>query len=148
MPLTFWAEAVAYVTHTANLTPRKNKIKTPYELWYNKIPNISYLKTFGCIAYYHIHKNERKLQSSSKKVIMVGYARERIAYRLFDIETIIEERNVIFDENLKGSYFLNKQKIVNNDSVNWSIENILNLSDNSNTNSEDNKETDIDIRRY
>jgi len=66
--LTFWAEAVAYVTHAANLTSRKNKIKTPYVLWYNKIPNISHLKTFGCIAYYHIPKNARnKLQSSGKK---------------------------------------------------------------------------------
>jgi len=66
--------------------------------------NISYLKTFGCIAYCHVHKNARnKLQPSGKKAIMVGYAQEQIGYRLFDIErkVIIEKRNVIFDENLK-----------------------------------------------
>ncbi|CAL1678231.1 unnamed protein product [Lasius platythorax] len=28
IPLTFWAEAIAYVTHTANITPRKNKVDT------------------------------------------------------------------------------------------------------------------------
>jgi len=111
LPLTFLAEAVAYVTHAANLTSRKNKIKTPYELWYNKITNISYLKTFGCIAYYHIPKNVRnKLQPSGKKAIMVGYSRERVGYRLFDLKDkiIFEERNVIFNEHIKGSYFLNE----------------------------------------
>jgi len=72
LSLTFRVEAIAYVTHAANLTSRKNKIKTLYELWYNKIPNISYLKTFGCITYYHILKNARnKLQPSGKKAIMV-----------------------------------------------------------------------------
>lgn len=44
---------------------------------------------------------------------MVGYSRERIAYRLFDIErkSIVEERNVTFIENQKGSYnFKGKKK--------------------------------------
>lgn len=36
LPLSFWAEAIAYVTHTANLTPRKNMVKTPYEIWTRK----------------------------------------------------------------------------------------------------------------
>lgn len=41
---------------------------------------------------------------------MIGYSRERVGYRLFDIErdTIIEERNVFFDESIKGGYLLNK----------------------------------------
>jgi len=79
-------------------------------LWYNKIPNISYLKTFGCISYCHTPKNARnKLQSSGKKAIMVGYSQERVGYRLFDLKDklILEECNVIFDEHIKGSYFLN-----------------------------------------
>ena len=44
--LSFWANA--YVTHTINLVSRKNKTKTPYELWHGNVPNISYLRTFGC----------------------------------------------------------------------------------------------------
>lgn len=101
LPSSFWAEAVAYVAHTANLTPRKNKSKTPYEIWNGKVPNISYLRTFGCITYYHVPKNLRnKLQPSGKKAIMLGYSWERVGYRLFDLERqiIIEERNVSFDE--------------------------------------------------
>lgn len=79
------------------------------------MPNISYLRTFGCLAYSHIPKHARnKLQPSGKKVIMLGYSRERIAfYRLFDIERneIIEERNVIFNETQKGSYYLKAHPI-------------------------------------
>jgi len=44
LPLPFWVEAVAYVTHIANITPRNNKSKTPYEFWYGKVRNISYLR--------------------------------------------------------------------------------------------------------
>lgn len=112
--MTFWAEAVAYVTHTSNLTPRKDKAKTPYEIWHGKVPNVSYLRTFGCVAYYHIPKNLRnKLQPSGKRAIMLGYSRDRVAYRLLDIgsTTIIEERNVKFDELIKGSQYLKESKI-------------------------------------
>lgn len=52
----------------------------PFELCYGKIPNVSYLRTFGCTAYYHIIKNARnKLQPSGKKAIMIGYSREHIS---------------------------------------------------------------------
>ncbi|EZA62840.1 Copia protein [Ooceraea biroi] len=46
LPLRFWAEAVAYVTHAVNVSPRKNKDRTPYEIWSGKVPNISYLRIF------------------------------------------------------------------------------------------------------
>lgn len=153
LPLSFWAEAVAYVTHAVNLTPRKNKSKTPYEIWNGKVPNISYLRTFGCIAYYHVPKNLRnKLQPSGKKAIMLGYSRERVGYRLFDIESkiIIEERNVNFDEIQKGSYYL-KEFNRNKEYEYWNIEDIINIlddnkSDNSNNNNSD-REVEFDNQR-
>ena len=56
-----------------------------------------------------------KLQSSGRKAIMVGYLRERKAYRLFDIErkSIVEERNVIFIENQRMGITLKKKKKMN-----------------------------------
>ncbi|XP_036142140.1 uncharacterized protein LOC118645371 [Monomorium pharaonis] len=53
-------------------------------------------------------KVERGNRPSGKKGIMLEYSRERIAYRIFDIENkiVIEERNVVFDENQKGSNYL------------------------------------------
>lgn len=46
---------------------------------------------------------------------MIGYSRERVGYRLFDLErnVILEERNVIFDESVKGGFLLNKLELGN-----------------------------------
>lgn len=77
------------------------------------LPSISYLRTFGCIEFYHVPKNVRnKLQPSGRKAIMIGYSRERNAYHLyFDIErkSVIEKRNVIFNETQTSSCFLKKR---------------------------------------
>ncbi|GKB70701.1 retrotransposon protein, putative, ty1-copia subclass [Tanacetum coccineum] len=37
-------------THILNMVPTKKVDKTPYELWYGKVPNLSYLKVWGCEA--------------------------------------------------------------------------------------------------
>lgn len=147
LPLNFWAEAIAYISHSINLTPRKNKDKTSYELWFNKVPNITYLKTFGCLAYCHVPKNARnKLQPSGKKTIMVGYSRERVGYRLFDLERnlIIEERNVTFNESVKGSHYLNEPELIQNKEEKWCIEDILKISDHydAGTRNKDHNESD------
>lgn len=144
LPLKFWAEAAAYMTHTANLTPRKNKIKTPYELYYGKVPNVSYLRTFGCTAYYHIPKNMRaKLDPTGRKAIMIGYSRERVGYRLFDIEhkVIVENRNVAFDETQKGSYHLGNA--IDKRCKDWNIEDFISLLNDKDPNANENTENEI-----
>ena len=40
----FWAEAIATSVYLLNLSPMN---KTPYEAWYKRKPNISYLRVFG-----------------------------------------------------------------------------------------------------
>ncbi|GJQ96985.1 retrovirus-related pol polyprotein from transposon TNT 1-94 [Tanacetum coccineum] len=42
--LSFWDYALETATHILNLIPTKKVDKTPYELWYGKVPNLSYLK--------------------------------------------------------------------------------------------------------
>ncbi|GJU91079.1 integrase, catalytic region, zinc finger, CCHC-type containing protein [Tanacetum coccineum] len=37
-------------TRILNMVPTKKVDKTPYELWYGKVPNLSYLKVWGCEA--------------------------------------------------------------------------------------------------
>ncbi|GKC80470.1 retrotransposon protein, putative, ty1-copia subclass [Tanacetum coccineum] len=37
-------------TRILNMVPTKKVDKTPYELWYGKVPNLSYLKVWGCVA--------------------------------------------------------------------------------------------------
>ncbi|GKC26478.1 retrotransposon protein, putative, ty1-copia subclass [Tanacetum coccineum] len=37
-------------TRILNMVPAKKVDKTPYEIWYGKVPNLSYLKVWGCEA--------------------------------------------------------------------------------------------------
>ncbi|GJZ88551.1 retrotransposon protein, putative, ty1-copia subclass, partial [Tanacetum coccineum] len=50
LPLSFWDYALESATHILNMVPTKKVYKTPYELWYGKAPNLSYLKVWGCEA--------------------------------------------------------------------------------------------------
>ncbi|GKB38525.1 retrotransposon protein, putative, ty1-copia subclass [Tanacetum coccineum] len=43
-PLSFWDYALESTTRILNMVPTKQVDKTPYELWYGKVPNLSYLK--------------------------------------------------------------------------------------------------------
>ncbi|GJU46647.1 retrotransposon protein, putative, ty1-copia subclass [Tanacetum coccineum] len=46
-PLSFWDYALESATCIINMVPTKKVDKTPYELWYGKVPNLSYLKVWG-----------------------------------------------------------------------------------------------------
>ncbi|GKB94582.1 retrotransposon protein, putative, ty1-copia subclass, partial [Tanacetum coccineum] len=66
-------------TRILNMVPTKKVYKTPYELWYGKVPNLSHLKVWGCKALVK-HDTHDKLQQRSVKCIFVGYPKEIIGY--------------------------------------------------------------------
>ncbi|KAG7200024.1 hypothetical protein KM043_004791 [Ampulex compressa] len=107
LPALFWAEAANTAAYLKNIYPVKGgENETPYQKWSGKQPTVSYLKVFGCVAYYYIHKNFRnKFEPKARKGIFIGYSRETRAYRVYDpeIEAIIAVRTAKFDENRKGS---------------------------------------------
>ncbi|GFW03308.1 retrovirus-related Pol polyprotein from transposon TNT 1-94 [Trichonephila clavipes] len=92
LPLKFWAEAINCSTQVSNVTPRKGKEKIPLEIW------------------------------TGRRGIMLGYARERRGYRIYDIKNqkVIEERSVKFNEYLKGSNYLGE---IENET--WDIDSFL-----------------------
>ena len=98
----YWAEALMTAVYLKNRSPTvSNENKTPYELWTGRIPNVSHLRTFGCICYSHIPRDERqKLDPKAREAIFLGYGTETKGYRLCDINTkkIFLSRDVIFDE--------------------------------------------------
>lgn len=102
----FWSETVASAVHVLNRTLSRTNNKTPYELWYGKKPNISYLRIFGSRAFVHIpHASRSKLYSKAVGCMMVGYCSEAKAYRLWNPATrrIVISRDVIFDETISPS---------------------------------------------
>lgn len=112
LPPKFWAEAVATACHVSNLTPRKEKTNTPFELFFGRKPSLEHLRVFGCVAFFYVPKQQRdKLEPRGKIGIMVGYARSRSGYRIYDIKNkkIIEERTVKFHENTMGSDYSSKE---------------------------------------
>ncbi|XP_024026147.1 uncharacterized protein LOC112092973 [Morus notabilis] len=64
LPKNFWGEDVMTVAYLVNRCPSNAiEFKTPEELWRNKPPDMSHLRTFGCAAY--AHKKEGKLDPIS-----------------------------------------------------------------------------------
>jgi transposase InsO family protein len=51
LPRSFWGFALETAAFTLNRLPSKSVEKTPYELWFGRVPNVSFLKIWGCEAY-------------------------------------------------------------------------------------------------
>nr|GFC76864.1 retrovirus-related Pol polyprotein from transposon TNT 1-94 [Tanacetum cinerariifolium] len=65
-----------------NMVSTKKVDKTPYELWHGKVPNLSYLKVWGCEAHVKRHI-AHKLEQRSVKCIFVGYPKETMGYYFY-----------------------------------------------------------------
>ncbi|GJZ13937.1 putative RNA-directed DNA polymerase [Tanacetum coccineum] len=59
LPLSFWDYALESAARILNMVPTKKVDKTPYELWFGKVPNLSYLKE--TMGYYFYFPPENKI---------------------------------------------------------------------------------------
>ncbi|GJS93276.1 retrotransposon protein, putative, ty1-copia subclass [Tanacetum coccineum] len=59
LPLSFWYYDLETATRILNMVPTKKVDKIPYELWYGKVPNLSYLKEI--MGYYFYFPPENKI---------------------------------------------------------------------------------------
>ncbi|GJX57214.1 retrotransposon protein, putative, ty1-copia subclass [Tanacetum coccineum] len=80
--LSFWDYTLEIATRILNMVPTKKVDKTPYELWYGKVPNLSYLKVWGCEAFVK-RDTPDKLQQRSVKCIFVGYPKKTMGYYFY-----------------------------------------------------------------
>ena len=83
------------------------------EAWTSKKVKYSFLRTFGCEAFVHIDKeNKRKLEEKSKKYTFIGYGINDFGYRLYDYERhkIIRSRDVVFNEKVMYKDQLQRKK--------------------------------------
>ena len=114
LPRKFWAEAVSMAVYLRNRSPMTAVTgMTPFEALTGDKPCVDILRVFGCLAYVHVPKDERrKFDSKSKRCILLGYGSETKAYRLYEKirGRIIYSRDVIFDESKCG---IEEEQIVN-----------------------------------
>jgi hypothetical protein len=78
MPNKLWAEAVCTAVYIKNRLPSRalpNPNSTPFKRWTQKKPDISHLRTFGCLAFAWIPRDLRKkLDNNAYKGVLLGYS--------------------------------------------------------------------------
>ncbi|GKA99818.1 retrovirus-related pol polyprotein from transposon TNT 1-94, partial [Tanacetum coccineum] len=105
----YWTKAVATACYTQNRsTIVKIHLKTPYEIFRKRIPNISFLHVFGCPVYIHNHKDHlRKFNEKANDGYLLRYSLVSKAFRVFNTRTQQTEEtyHITFDESPKAIKF-------------------------------------------
>ena len=114
LPQKFWAEALSTAAYLRNRSPTKAVSgMTPHELLTGEKPRVDGLRVFGCQSFAHVPKDERKkLDSKSRKCILLGYGATTKGYRLYDPlkKKVFYSRDVIFNEQEYGCKELSEQE--------------------------------------
>ncbi|GJV48730.1 zinc finger, CCHC-type containing protein [Tanacetum coccineum] len=95
------------ISERKNRVPNKRNKITPYELWTKRKPNLNYLRVWGCRTVVRLPNLKLKtVGGRGIECIFVGYVEHSKAFRfviepneLVLINSIIESRDAIFDEN-------------------------------------------------
>jgi hypothetical protein len=108
LPKVFWAEAANTAVFLQNrLSTKLLAEKTPFEVWYNYKPSLSFLKVFGSTCFVHIPQIKRdKLDKKAMQGIFVGYSTISKAYKVYLPQTqkITITRDVQFHEDDKWNW--------------------------------------------
>nr|GEW83521.1 retrovirus-related Pol polyprotein from transposon TNT 1-94 [Tanacetum cinerariifolium] len=97
----FWIEAVRIACYTPNISIIiKRHDKTPYEIFKERIPDISYFYVFGCPVFIHNHKDHLgKFDAKADDGYFLGYFFVSKAFRVFNTrrKQVEETYHVTFD---------------------------------------------------
>ncbi|PWA94304.1 retrotransposon protein [Artemisia annua] len=127
----FWGEAILTACYLLNWVPNKRNNITPYEIWTKRKPNLNFLRVWGCRAVVRLPDPKQKIFGERGiECIFVGYAEHSKAYRFYVIEpnesvsinSIIESRDALFDENRFSSIPRPSQRIPNGTNDNGASE--------------------------
>ncbi|GJU51000.1 retrovirus-related pol polyprotein from transposon TNT 1-94 [Tanacetum coccineum] len=80
----------------------KRHLKTPYEIFCKRIPNINFLQVFGCLVYIHNHKDHiGKFDEKANNGYLLGYSLVSKAFIVFNTrrQQTKETYHIIFDES-------------------------------------------------
>jgi hypothetical protein len=95
----FWGFALKTAVFMLNRVPSKSVEKTPYELWFGRIANVSFIKIWGCEAYVKRLMSD-KLSPRSDKCIFMGYPKKTKGYYFYykSENKIVVARHAVFLE--------------------------------------------------
>jgi len=106
LPYKFWDSAILCAAYLYNLNPHQSiNNKIPNELFFNKADDISYLKVFGCKAYFYNNHKFNKFDNNTKPGIFLGYASDSLGYKILDTSTnsVVTSRDLYFIEDMPGT---------------------------------------------
>ena len=108
MPLSYWDHAFHTAVYLINRLPSAYHENTiPYEMIFNKYPDYSFLKVFGCMCFPHLRPfNKHNLISGPVLVLFCG------------IHLIIKDINVLIQ---RARFFLSRDVIFNESSFPFSV---------------------------
>ncbi|GJX60539.1 retrovirus-related pol polyprotein from transposon TNT 1-94 [Tanacetum coccineum] len=105
----FWTDAVriAYYTQNRSIIVKRHD-KTSYEIFRERIPDISYFHVFGCSMFIHNHKDHLgKFHAKADDGYFLGYSSVSKAFRVYNTirQQIEETYHVTFDESMEAIRF-------------------------------------------
>ena len=104
LPNFFWNFATAHTVFLLNRLPSVAlDFCTPYEKLYCKLPNLSFLKVFGCQCYAStLTSHRKKLDPRARTCVYLGQKSGVKGYVLYEIHTreVFISRNVVFQETV------------------------------------------------
>ncbi|PKU70959.1 Retrovirus-related Pol polyprotein from transposon TNT 1-94 [Dendrobium catenatum] len=104
IPYKYWPDTVLTASYLINRMPSQNtKNKSPYQLLYNKTPDYSILRAYGCECFPWIPpQNRHKLAPRATSCIFLGYSPSYKGYKCLHPTNnkITISRHVTFHENV------------------------------------------------
>ena len=103
LPPSFWQDAVEAALHIYNRQPvRCLDWSTPMFKWNGDVPDMSYFKVFGSLAYVLIPKEDRqnKLSAKAEEAIFIGYEKGTKGYKFWSPKRrrVVISSTATFDE--------------------------------------------------
>jgi hypothetical protein len=110
LPTAAWAELLETACLIHSYLPCRSNPgnMSPYQMIYDRVPDVAFLRVIGSVAYVHKHKPTREhvLDTRASKGILLGYARYTKGYRILMSQSpvhIVETMHVTFAEDLNNS---------------------------------------------
>ncbi|KAJ0733108.1 putative RNA-directed DNA polymerase [Helianthus annuus] len=104
LPQTFWSFAFQTAVYLINRLPsRLSSNKSPYQLVFQRPPDYSFLRVFGCLCFPYLRPyNQHKIDFRSTPCIFLGYSPSHHGYQCLDQTThrIYIARHVRFNEHV------------------------------------------------
>ncbi|PKU65026.1 Retrovirus-related Pol polyprotein from transposon TNT 1-94 [Dendrobium catenatum] len=102
VPQALWVDTLLTATYLINRLPSPNTHqKSPYKILFNRTPDYTHLRVFGCLCYPWLKPySNNKLSRISTPCVFIGYPISQKGYRCLDpiSNKVYTSCNVIFDE--------------------------------------------------